>query len=392
MPEEKQSATEGLERRNHELSVLNATARELNRSVRLDEALEFTLSQVAELLELETGWIWLLDEPSGEPYLAATRNLPPGLASDPRRMDGSSYCYCLDTYRRGDLDGAANVNVLACSRLADLVGGTGGLRYHASIPLYAGPKKLGVMNLASPGWRSLSGEELRLLYTIGDLLAIAIERSRLFDRSAHLGMMEERNRLAREIHDTIAQTLSATVLQLESAEALLEEDPCSPRAREALGRALSLTRQNLQEARRSVQDLRAAPLEGRPLAQALRVLVNRWEEESGVAARLKTVNGASPLPPRVEVALYRICQEALSNVARHARADRATVRLTVTPERALLSVEDDGVGFDPCRIPEGHYGITGMRERAASVGGTLEIESASGRGTTVRAGVPLKEG
>ena len=189
---------EELRRLNHELSVLNAIARELNRSVNLGETLEFTLSQVAELLDLRTGWIWLLPENSSTPYLAAAQNLPPALANEPRRMDGSGYCYCLDTYKKGDLSGAANVNVLTCSRLKGLVDGTGGLRYHASVPLYAQDKKLGVMNVASPGWRSLSPEDLRLLYTIGDLLSIAVERARLSDRSARLGAAEERNRLARD--------------------------------------------------------------------------------------------------------------------------------------------------------------------------------------------------
>lgn len=381
--------TDSLERRNRELSVLNTIARELNRSVNLGEALEFTLSQAAELLGLHTGWIWLVSEESGEPYLAATQNLPPGLASDPRRMDGSAYCYCLDTYKRGVLEGAANINVLTCSRLSDLVGGTGGLRYHASIPLYAGDKKLGVMNVASPGWRSLSKEDLQLLYTIGDLLSIAVERARLFDRSTRYGAIEERNRLAREIHDTLAQTLSATALQLESAEALLDSKP--EKAHDSLRRALSLTRSNLEEARRSVQDLRAAPLEGRPLAAALKVLAERWEEETGINTRFKAVNGASPLPPRVEVALYRICQEALNNVSRHAKATRATIRLVLSPERARLSVEDDGRGFDPAAAPEGRYGLVGMEERVVSVGGNLHIESHPGGGTRVEATVPLKK-
>jgi len=274
-----------LERRNHELSVLNAIARELNRSVDLGEALGFTLSRVAELLGLRTGWIWLIDEPTSEPYLAAARNLPPALANDPGRMDGSGYCYCLHTYKKGDLDGAANVNVLTCSRLSGLVDGTDGLRYHASIPLYAGEKKLGVMNLASPGWRSLSSEDLQLLYTVGDLLSIAVERARLAGRSAEVGAVEERNRIAREIHDTLAQSLTATSLQLESADALLEAGAPTEKARAPLSRALSLTRSNLEEARRSVLDLRAAPLEGHALSEALALLVERWETEtSGLRA------------------------------------------------------------------------------------------------------------
>jgi two-component system NarL family sensor kinase len=379
---------DNLERRNHELSVLNEIARELNRSVNLGEALGFTLSRVAELLDLQTGWIWLIEGSSSQPYLAASQNLPPALANDPRHMDGSGYCYCLDTYKKGDLEGAANVNVLTCSRLDGLVDGTGGLRYHASIPLYAGDKRLGVMNVASPDWRSLSPEELQLLYTIGDLLSIAVERARLFARSAGLGAAEERNRLAREIHDTLAQGLSATALQLESADALLDAGSAAE-ARGPLRRALSLTQSNLEEARRSVLDLRAAPLEDRPLSEALKVLVDRWEAETGIGARYAAVNGSRPLPPRVEAALYRICQEALTNVARHAQAGHVSVRIVATPEQVRLTVEDDGRGFDPSGVPGDRHGLVGMRERAQMLGGALEVRSA-GEGTRVEATVPLE--
>jgi two-component system NarL family sensor kinase len=307
-------------------------------------------------------------------------------------MDGSGYCYCLDTYKKGDLEGAANVNVLTCSRLDGLVDGTGGLRYHASIPLYAGEKKLGVMNVASPQWRGLSPEDLQLLSTIGDLLAIAVERARLYDRSARLGAVEERNRLAREIHDTLAQGLTATGLQLESAEALLDHEGGAQRAREPLRRALSLTRSNLDEARRSVLDLRAAPLEGRSLPEALKTLVDRWEAETGVNTRFKAINGSHPLPPRVEVALYRICQEALTNVARHAHASRATVRLVATPDWVRLVVQDDGRGFDSSRVRADRHGLVGMRERAGTIGGSLEVERSSEGGTRVEVTVPLGGG
>ncbi|MDQ4127617.1 MAG: GAF domain-containing sensor histidine kinase [Actinomycetota bacterium] len=390
-PSENTGKEDDLERRNHELSVLNGIARELNRSVNPDQALRFVLSQVAELLGLRTGWIWLIDEDSPEPYLAAAKDLPPALADDPRRMDGSGYCYCLDTYKKGDLEGAANVNVLTCSRLQGLVDGTGGLRYHASIPLYAGEKRLGVMNVASPEWRGLSAEDLQLLYTIGDLLAIAVERARLFDRSARLGAVEERNRLAREIHDTLAQGLTATGLQLESAEALLETGAGAEKARASLSRALDLTRSNLEEARRSVLDLRAAPLEGRSLPEALKILVDRWEAETGIVAQFAAVNRGRPLPPRVEVALYRVCQEALTNVARHAGAGRVTLRLVATPRTVSLTVEDDGRGFDPSLVAVDRQGLVGMRERVEMLGGTLDVQSHPVvSGTRVEAAVPLE--
>ncbi len=387
----KAGTSEDLERRNHELSVLNAIARELNRSVNLSEALGFTLSQVARLLGLRTGWIWLVSENSSQFYLAASQNLPPALANEPRRMDGSGYCYCLDTYKKGDLAGAANVNVLTCSRLRGLVDGTGGLRYHASIPLYAGDEKLGVMNVASPDWRSLSPEDLQLLYTVGDLLSIAVERARLYARSTRLGAVEERNRLAREIHDTLAQGLTATTLQLESADAMLDDGLTPERAREPLRRALSLTQSNLEEARRSVLDLRAAPLEGRSLSGALEVLVGRWETETGIGAHYAAVNGARPLPPRVEVALYRICQEALANVARHAGASGVDVRLVATPEQVRLVVEDDGRGFDASSVAGERHGLVGMNERARMLGGSFEVRSSPGAGTRVEVTVPLEK-
>ncbi|QYJ15654.1 hypothetical protein Rxycam_01480 [Rubrobacter xylanophilus DSM 9941] len=386
-PGEEGPDTRDLERRNRELAAVNAVARELNRSVDLREALRFTLARVAELLGLRTGWVWLMD--GGEPYLAATMNLPSILAENPPLMDGSRYCYCLDTYKKDDLEGAANVNVLACSRLSGLVDGTDGLRYHASIPLYSGETKLGVMNVASHDWRSLSREDLQLLYTIGDLLSIAVERARLFARSTLLGASEERNRLAREIHDTIAQGLAATALRLETAEALLEAG--SPaEAKKEISRALALTRTNLEEARRSVLDLRAAPLEGRSLVGALALLAESQERESGIPVRFRTVNGARPLPPRVETGLYRICQEALNNAARHAEASRIEVLLTLTPGEARLRVEDDGRGFDPSPASSGQHGILGMRERARLLGGWLEISKVPVGGTRVEATVPLE--
>ncbi len=244
------SDTEKLRRRNRELSILNAIAEALNRQVDLSRALQVALAQVARLLDLSTGWIWLLREDTGDSYLAAALNLPPALARHPHRMEGT--CYCLDTFRAGDMDGAANVNVVTCSRLKWLDDGTAGLRYHASIPLYAHGRRLGVLNVASPDWRELSVDDLRLLYTVGDLVSIAIERARLFEQRAAHGAAEERNRLAREIHDTLAQGLTAITLQLETADALLEAN-AAERARQA-GNA----EQAIAQYRKALQELPAA--------------------------------------------------------------------------------------------------------------------------------------
>ena len=386
-----QSDTARLEQRNRELSILNAIAEALNREVDLSQAIQAVLARVAELFGLQTGWIWLLDEESGAPYLAASQNLPPALASNPRRMAGG--CYCLDSFRAGDLDGAANINVITCSRLHPLMRGTDGLRYHASIPLTAHDKPLGVLNVASADWREPSPDELRLLHTVGDLLSIAIERARLFGHSARLGAFEERNRLAREIHDTLAQSLAAITLRLETADALLESGE-REQIHQAIQAALSLTHSSLDEARRSVMDLRAADLEGRTLAEGLSALAAEWSAQTGVEIAVEITGGVAPLSLRIESGLYRIAQEALTNVQRHAEAHQVRLALIATPRQVSLVVVDDGRGFDPQQIPRGRYGLIGLRERVRLLGGALHLrseQSAPGSGTSLTVIIPLEE-
>lgn len=377
-------ATE-LQRRGRELSILKAIAEALNREVDLDRALQVALAQVVELFDLRTGWIWLLRADNGEPYLAAAQNLPPALADNPRRMEGS--CYCLDLFRLGDLAGAANVNIITCSRLKNLLDGTDGLQSHASVPLSAHGKRLGVLNVVSSDWRELSAENLRLLYTVGDLIGIAIERARLFTTSTQLGALEERNRLAREIHDTLVQGLAGIIMQLETADAFLESAQAD-RGQAALRQALALARSNLDEARRSVLDLRAAPLEGRSLDKALEALVHDRQAAANVKIAFET-SGSRPLPARIEAGLYRIAQEALTNLVQHARARHATVRWLTTPQYTQLIVEDDGVGFEADQIPVDRHGLIGMQERARLLGGTLEVQRQAKRGTQIQVTIPL---
>lgn len=388
MPKEpkQKSSAEQLRRRNRELSILMAIASALNSSVALEQALQVTLARVADLLDLSTGWIWLLDADSGASYLAASQNLPPALAANPHRMEGR--CYCLDTYRAGDLAGAANVNVVTCSRLQHLIDGTQGLRYHASIPLYAHAEKLGVLNVASPDWRELSPDDLHLLHAVGDLLSIAIERARLFDRAAQVGMVEERNRLAREIHDTLAQQITGVTLRLESTEALLEAGAERQHVRDALQQALALSRASLEEARRSVLDLRAPALHGHTLAQALQSLVSESAGEGTVTAFTAT-GSARPLPARIENGIYRIAQEALMNIGRHAHARHVSVRLHIDAEEARFEVRDDGRGFDPEQASVGRFGLIGMRERAKLLGGQFCLETRPGHGTHILVTTPL---
>lgn len=381
-----ESASPPLLQRNRELSILNAIAEGLNRALDLDEALENTLELVAELLGLRTAWLWLLDESGDEFYLAAARYLPPALANHPERMEGS--CLCLDTFQEGDLTGAANVNVLTCSRLKNLIGGTEGLRYHASVPIYTHTKPLGVLNVASANWRSLEPDELQLLYTIGYQLGLAIERARLQAESTRLAAAEERNRLAREIHDTLAQGLTAIALQLEAALSLVADD--ASRAATRVQRALELTRQNLEEARRSVLDLRAAPLQQHTLPEALRLLLHEQARESGAHAHFRLEGLAAGVPLRIETGLYRIAQEALSNVRKHARARNIWLSLRRAGDDVTLTVQDDGIGFDPQSERNADaFGLQGMGERVHLLGGKLRLSSSPGEGTRIEVTVPL---
>jgi two-component system, NarL family, sensor kinase len=375
-------------RRADELATLNAVAEALNRSPSLDAALTRTLELVAEALGLHSGWLWLENE-RGEFALAAIYNLPPVL-QDPENMTGW-HCLCLRAFLEGSLRGAANINVLECSRLEDVREGTNGLLYHATAPIYLGGRRIGVMNVAMPQWRRLDAEDLRFLHTIGYQVGLAVENSRLLDARARLAQAEERGRIAREIHDTVAQQLAGLALQLEAAAVLLDSDPA--RGRRTVEGAAQLARAALDDARRSVLDLRAAPLEGLALSEALLRLVAEFGRDHAVKAAFKQRGDARPLAPRVELAVYRVAQEALTNIARHASARRVTVALDTGKAPAApvrLVVQDDGRGFDSSAPPPDgtHVGLSGMRERARLLGGRLDIASTPGKGARLTLELP----
>jgi two-component system, NarL family, sensor kinase len=379
-------------RRTDDLSILNAIAEELNRTVDVGEALDRTLALVTELLRLSTGWIWLLDPDTDRFYKAAAHNLPPYL-QDPVRMAGS-WCTCTEEFRDGDL-AAKNIDVIECSRLKpavekNLTDLTQGLRFHASIPLHFQDKPLGIMNLTGPSWRRLTKDELRLLSMIGYQIGITVERARLAEESARLARAEERTRIAREIHDTLAQGLTAIALQIEAALQRLEGPAVE--ARERLGRALDIARDNLEDARRSVLALRSSPPARGPLGEALTALARGFTSETGVRVRVRR-SGNGVLPATFEDELFRIASESLANVRKHARATEVVMTLQVRLRDVRVTVTDNGRGFqaDPAPGNAAGQGILGMRERARLIGGDLRIDSAPGKGTTVTVSAKLPE-
>lgn len=376
-----------LTRRNAELSVLNQIAQALNAELDVQRALRTTLGLVVRLMDLQTGWVWLTDDDGSNARLAVHQNLPPALADHPHRMKGTTWCTCIDDYESGELSGAANISVIKCSRLKDTMTGTDGLRYHATVPIDAHGKKIGLINVTSADERALNADELRLLATIADMLGVAIERARLFRRSAETGAAEERVRIAREFHDTLAQDLTSIALQLETADAVLESVEGGERVRSIVQQALGRVRHGLDETRRSVMDLRASLLDGRTLSDVISTLARDYGGRFNFDVDLHVT--ALDLPPHIENGLIRITQEALSNIARHAHASTIVVSLALSRGKVKLSITDDGVGFDPELAPSDRYGLTGMRERAVLLGGRLKLTSSPGGGTRVVVEVPV---
>ncbi len=363
-------SSEGAGSTSRELRILKTIAEALNGASNVDQALQTTLEQVAALLGLDAGWIWLTDPATGRFYSAVAQRLPPFLR-EPVRMSGNT-CWCLGAFRAGDLR-AGNIDVMECSRLRAAVAGTDredthGLRYHASIPLYFGDRPLGIMNVAAPAWRKLTSRELDLLSTVASQVGVAIERARLAGESVQHARTEERTRLAREIHDTLAQRLTAIGLHLEAAmDATPHRTPGFPE----LQRALELSRAGLDEARGSMRQLRMSA--GRPLPEALDSLAHDFSAESGIRVHLRA-SGDPRLAPNEDDEILRIAGEALANVRKHAHATDVDLTFEASAGRLRLEVADNGRGFNP-RTRTSGFGLIGMRERAHALGGRLRIAS-----------------
>jgi signal transduction histidine kinase len=197
-----------------------------------------------------------------------------------------------------------------------------------------------------------------------------------------LTISQERNRLARELHDVLAHTLSGVAVELEGLRATMQRDPEQSSA--LLDHSLQAIREGLTETRRALQELRAKPLEDLGLALAIQTLAESCASRSDFQLELDIDHNLGDHPAEIQQSVYRIAQEALANVADHAQAQNVCVQLKQTRGQLMLSIRDDGCGFDTHNPEnENHYGLLGMRERAERVGGTLVVESQSGKGTQI---------
>jgi signal transduction histidine kinase len=199
----------------------------------------------------------------------------------------------------------------------------------------------------------------------------------------HLTISRERNRMARELHDTLAHTLSGLTVQLETAKAYWDVD--SSTAQTMLDKALEATRSGLQETRRALKSLRASPLDDLGLALALRRMAESATRRATIALDLSLPKQIPALSPDIEQCIYRVAQEAVANAIHHANAKNLTIQLTFNGSEVSLVVVDDGLGFKVWQSENSdHFGLAGMRERAQLAGGKLRIDSHPGHGTTIR--------
>jgi signal transduction histidine kinase len=256
------------------------------------------------------------------------------------------------------------------------------------VPLRGSESVIGVLEAVSGRPGGLDRDDERTLASLGDQLGIAVERNRLQERALSLAVVEERNRLARELHDSVTQSLFSITLTIEAARLLLHRDlAATERQLVALGER---AQEALSEMRGLIHSLRPAGLEDNGLVPAIKRIAERMRREHLLTVEVTVGAGARQRPDdEQERELYRIAQEALNNVVKHAAATHVAIRLDATDDAILLTIADDGKGFDPdAALRDDAFGIIGMHERAAILKGTVTVDSHPGRGTRIGVSVP----
>lgn len=252
-----------------------------------------------------------------------------------------------------------------------------------AVPLKTKEAVVGVLNVHSDHLNAFDESDLAVLQSLAHQAAIAIENARLYEQARQLAVVEERNRLARELHDSATQSLYGVTMFAEAAARLLRTGE-TERAAEHLREVRETAQEALQEMRLLIFELRPPILEKEGLVAALQTRLETVEGRSGLRIEFNA-DGVGDLPVEIEEGLYRIAQEALNNALKHARAHTVSINLCQDQQSVILEIADDGVGFDPIATPgKGGLGLGGMKERALLLGGRLTVSSKPGEGTTVR--------
>jgi signal transduction histidine kinase len=380
------------------LSALNRVARTVNQSLLIEEVLQNAMEAALEVIEVDACWMYLQREMEEFLRLRAQRGLPLKLAEHGAiqivefgkgligQVAQQSQPFLLDAKQIQSRDWT-DEPIMTQANWQSL----------ALAPLVAKGITFGVLGVASHQNQAFAEAEADLLQAIGDQIAIAVVNARLYRRNREVAILEERNRVAREIHDTLAQGFAGILVQLQAAERLSLKNP--EKAQHSLQEAQDLARESLQEARRSVLNLRPTVLENLPLDQAIAKQVQRFGSEYRLKVNFILEGYPSPLNSEVAQHLYRVTQEALTNVGRHAQAKNVTVTLSFSPQAVTLTITDDGIGLNGQManaaqitgngsIPKQGFGLVSMQQRAGLMQGQVTFETPETGGTQIKVVIP----
>jgi nitrate/nitrite-specific signal transduction histidine kinase len=346
------------------------------------------LTQVVDLIRDAFGYyhvhIFLLDRETDQLVLRASssdpqpehQSIPPGPGSINGRVVQTRAPIMVNDVTR-------NAHYLLDERLPDI-------RSELVIPLRLGDRVIGTLDVQSSEMDAFTDEDVLVIQSLGDQIAVAIENARLYERSQELAVLEERTRLARELHDSVTQSLYSVVLLTEGWRRSIRSGGTA-HTMDYLERIGQVNEQALKEMRLLIHELRPSELEEEGLLGALHQRLEAVEKRVGISCRL-LADELFELPHAVEEGLYRIAQEALNNALKHAHATRVVVRIKTRNGRTVLEVEDNGQGFDVGAIAfNSGMGLANMRHRADELGASIEIRSAPGQGTIVSVEVPADE-
>lgn len=388
-----------LARTNRRLAAINQVILAADRETEIHDVLYAILKNTLDVMGLSVGWIYLHDLEREKFHLASWHNVPSELEAHLLNQPESGECSCQEDLLDGRLFN--NVQKRECRRLANCYQ-LNLKTSHITIPIEARDQKFGVVNLLCEENKQLSEDDLDILSAIGaqvsEIVANAWLRLKLAEkemaRQALLESLveaqeEERSRLARELHDGAGQMLTSLLVRLK----MLEKQADTPAVKEGLETVLDATSETIEQVRELSHSLRPAVLEEFGLPMALETLLTETAVKTGLTAHYDLNLEKGLLSPGVEVTLYRIAQESVTNTLRHAEAQNITVSLARNGRWVTMEIEDDGVGFSPQSVPvepgARHLGLISMHERANIVGGDLDVYSAPGKGTRIFVRVPL---
>lgn len=258
-------------------------------------------------------------------------------------------------------------------------------RSEMAVPIITGDRLIGVLDVQSREINRFTESDIWVMQTLADLIAVAIQNARLYQQAQELAAFEERNRLARELHDSVSQALYGIALGARTARTLLERDPS--RLSEPLDYVLSLAEAGLTEMRALIFDLRPDSLEEEGLIAALGKQIASIKARHGIQMSVEVCEEPQ-LPLEIKEGLYWIAREALHNTVKHAQASHVVLHMSCDAHEILLEIQDNGLGFDASGAFPGHLGLHSMRDRATRLNGLLEIDSSPGQGTRIRVHVP----